>query len=84
MIFQRKSFQNYAKNEIYSTFNDPKGETVYSNACLTDLALRFSAKNRYILHKNAIYRFIISYMSQVSCVLLTLLHFKLILEFLAL
>lgn len=29
MILGRKSFQNYAKNEIYSTFKDPMGENIY-------------------------------------------------------
>lgn len=30
MILERKSFQNYAKNEIYSTFKDPMGEDMYA------------------------------------------------------
>jgi len=30
MILGRKSFPNYAKNEIYSTFKDPMGENLYA------------------------------------------------------
>lgn len=30
MILGRKSFQNYAKNEIYSTFKDSLGENMYA------------------------------------------------------
>lgn len=30
MILERKSFQNYAKNDIYSTFTDPMGENMYA------------------------------------------------------
>lgn len=30
MILERKSFQNYAQNEIYSTFKDPMGENMYA------------------------------------------------------
>lgn len=30
MVLGRKSFQNYAKNEIYSTFKDPTGKNMYA------------------------------------------------------
>lgn len=84
MILERKKTFRIMQRMKFTQLLKLRWERLCMQLCLFNwLGLSFSTQNRYILHKNGIYWFIISYMSLVSSVKCCLLHFKFIIEFTA-